>query len=992
MSCGRNTHKLVIVTKGSLTTRTWVNLSTGIEESDPAVIAQLEAALNVADCECPGNRVNFSTCYLPDQYAIQWAWNGSGDLASYDPITKQWTTYGKTMWEGVTVGGYALAFKNDAVEPTLYFQTGGKLYKASPDDPIATFSLVGPTLPDGPSSYPCFAFDPAGRLLAGIASGSTVIEIDPVTGTATNIGQLIDDRDGLALQAGPGDWFFDPNGKWFLMARDTRGVSVFGEPCDGTVLWQIDPETLVAVRLSDSCSPVSGTGAEWLSAGVSLLSTGSGAGIIYQYNNYTDEWTLFPDSAPISMNDLSAQWIIPEPIHVFGFSEVGCDPADGCDSLTLFTIQQDPQTFEITCVPFVPTLPGKFGICETAPNPFVSDPFQPSSGGGSSGCDTCPDQQWHQGCSDAGATMWRVGYNAAGSKVTEYLYGSLSEPVALKPSGFVPFGCGATPTLSSETTEWCNNDVAPPATVFRKESSNGTVVWYDASGTIAEPVLKAPGKCESTDPLLPVTQQVVCLDNVSMIREVRETYVVDVNGLPELAEYTILYYNEAGTLYDSGPLLPSESPINEPDGWLLGDCAVTYIDYRFEMLCEIDDEKLLLVDSGGAFAEYSFTDGSITNINTITVPSAGSGADPDNFLLYAVTSSNALRVIDVNTKVVLSDTPLFTNDGSPLAFNAAHFYNGVLYTAASAGGAWRVYAIDVSTAEVSLHNGPWTGIVSSGTSMAINPLDGKFYITGSLGRVYEVGSAAGANGVAVEVYDSPGNTANGATFDLSGNLYLTGGPNTYKIHNFPLGPEELIIDNWAPAANSITYYRTKAQTPACFYRKYGVETSGEITYLSDHWIADGTERVISGAVTCCSAVSSSSTGYGGPSAAEIGGAVEASDTYKGPTANEIAQAIVLAERNSVTSAVRQFTGSGVQSLGLAAGTRGNLISIEDNGGGNVLFTTNGSAPSSAAGANRGTVSGPYHAGTNLRNVDLSQLRFRATTASGSYTVWYEVYV
>ena len=972
------------------------NLQPGELDIPSSRITNLDGTVeyNVADYAsvtlgvCEIDRMYVDTCFLPDQYAIQWAWAGNGQLQSYDPITGEWTEWGQTIdpATGNVVGGYALAFKNDAVEPVIYFQRSGKLYKADPADPINTFQLIGATLPAAPSSYPCFAFDPSGRLLAGIASGSTVVEIDPTTGAATNIGALIDVRDGANLQAGPGDWYFDPNGDWFLMARDTRGA-LFGEACVDTVLWKIDPATLEAVRISNECSPISGTGAEWLAAGIALLSHSNGT--LSQYNSGSGEWSAFPNSAPQAINDLSAQWIIPEPIKVFGFVDKDTPLEDQCEDC-LYTMAQNEDTFVLECRPFTLAIPGTFGKCEADPNPFVSDPFSPVAG------ETTirSDQVWREGCSDAGPTKWRTFYDEAGVASAEYLYGTLSTPTSLKPEGFTCFECGKV-VVTTETIPHC--DLNENKTVYRKEKSDGSVVWFDENGEIPEPDLFEIGECPDVNALLPVEEQTICFEEEAYIRQTKEQYVENAaTGLPELQNYQIVYYNEAGVLFDSGILDPDQSvPAGEPSGWTLGDCVSPYVAFEVRQLCEKDDKKLLLVDSGGAFAEYSFADGSLLNIPSLQVPSAGSGADPDNFVLYALTQQDNLQTIDVNTKTLISEVPLFTNDGSPLGFSAAHFYDGVLYAADSGTGGWRLYTVDLITAEVSSFNGPWSGISGSGTSLAINPVDGKFYITGSSGRVYEVGSAALASGAATLVYDSPGNTANGATFDTDGILYLTGGPNTYAIDNLgtPAVSEELIIDSFPAGANSITFYRTQAQNPACFFRRYGVLQDGTWEYISDHYVSDFSVRNIAGAVDCCDACDGeSSTSTGNAATAEdIGAEVESQATYKGPTAAEIAKAVLDEERNRISGRMETWwNNTNTQQLNVPAGTIGTLVSITEYGTGSVYWTIDGSTPSANT-SGTSLMNVQYGNNINLRGIDLSLLRFNGTSTNSDYSVTYEVW-
>ena len=791
---------------------------------------------------CPNDKTYVDTCFLPDQYAVQWAWDGGGNLLSYDPITQQWTDYGLTQWNGSTVGGYALAFDNNQSEPALYFQVNGNLYKADPNDPINSFSLIGPTLPDGPSSYPCFAFDPAGRLLLGIAAGSTVVEVDPTTGAATNIGALIDVRDGANLQAGPGDWFFDPSGRWFLMARDTRGAT-FGV-CTGTVLWEIDPATLETTRISDSCSPVSGTGAEWLAAGLSLLSVGNGD--IYQYNSYTDEWTLFDNTSPHNINDLSAQWIIPDPIRVFGWVDDGCEDPDLCSSC-LYTLQQQPD-FSFECIPFEIQLPGRLGICEPEPNPFVTDPATDTGG-----CNTCSDQVWHRGCSDAGSTLWRVSFDPAGNESIEYLYGNLTSPTTVQPPNFTRISCEDAVPPSETVTAFCNLDVVPNRTVYRREATDGTVTWFDATGVIPEPVDKVADPCDDDDPLLPIVEQIICLDGSPAVRERREIYIVNPEGLPELSQYQIIYFDENGLIWDSGLLNAADPlPPGEPTNWYFGDCIPQYIAFENQQLCELDDRKLLLIDSGGQFAEFSFFDDSLTPI-AIPVPAAGTGADIENFILYAVTATSNLLVVDVQNRTVISQTPLFTNDGSPLSFSAAAFnqITGVFHTYDY--GTNRLYQINTATAEVSQFQGPYTGINGTGASMAINPLTGQFYVSGTGGRVYEIDPTGGTLAATLVHTGTLTNCANGMTFDDQGLLYLgcTAGPNAVSSVDLTTGEEEVIVESWGPGVNSLAYYNITAGAPSCFNRRFGILPDGSREIIGDFNIATDAPRVVAGAIDCC---------------------------------------------------------------------------------------------------------------------------------------------
>lgn len=122
-------------------------------------------------------------------------------------------------------------------------------------------------------------------------------------------------------------------------------------------------------------------------------------------------------------------------------------------------------------------------------------------------------------------------------------------------------------------------------------------------------------------------------------------------------------------------------------------------------------------------------------------------------------------------------------------------------------------------------------------------------------------------------------------------------------------------------------------------------------------------------------------------ASDIGAEVEAADTYKGPTAQEIWEA----QRDGVEGRVRKYQSNAIQSLPVAAGQRGNLISISDTGAGLVYFTLDGSPPSDTVGDQRGEVSGQYLAAP-IRNIDLSQVRFDGSSTTADYTVFYEVFL
>lgn len=789
-------------------------------------------AADVKPGACVAKKSEITTCYILDQYAIQWAWNGGGGtLQSWDASTGDWTVYCNLVdpTTGAAVRGYALAFENNLTEPRLWFQTReGNIYYASPEDPCGTLTLLGNS---GIRAQPCFDFDPSGRLLIG--DGVNVYEIDQNTGAATSLGRLIDSRDGLTLSVGPGDWMFGPDGSWYMMARDNAGAQ--HGLCTGTVLWKINPGTLVATRVSGatSCSPSSGTGSSWFAGGRYLLSTSGGT--IYEYNEYSDTWSVLTN-APNGINDLAAQWIIPEPIPVTGFIE--WDENGNCTT-ELKTYTVDPVTLELSCDDFEPPLPGYFDpTCQTKGNPFVNDPTDPESGG-SSGCDSCPDEVWIEGCSDAGKTLYRRYYDPAGTQLTSYLYGTLTEPNPAQPPGFSFYPCGSVLTADVTITPFCDDD--NNKTVYRREEDS-VITWFDETGNIPEPANLTPGECPSTDPNLATTDQEICLGGNPAVRRTIEIYVPDMDGLPVLDSTQIIYFDQAGTIWDSDSSIDAE-----PTGWFLGECTKSYIDFRFEQLCELADEKLLLIDSGGGFAEYSFYDQSLVNV-PLSIASAGGSADPDNFLLYNFVSPNQLVVTDVNTKTIVNAVTLTGATGTePLTFSAAAFdvNDGFLYSQDTAGADRGIYRTNVVTGVVTFFS-TYSGVSGNGTSMAID-FNGNLYLMGSAGRVYEIDRATGAGTL---VYTSTGGIANGATFDADGFLYLTGGNNTYKV-NLLTGTEENIIDNWGPGANSIAYYRTKAESPSCFFRKYGVTETGDIEYLSDHYISDGSIRNIAGSVGCC---------------------------------------------------------------------------------------------------------------------------------------------
>lgn len=804
-----------------------------------------ESVLDWTAGGCPeSDKAFIDTCFLPDQYAYQWAWNSvnQGWLQRYDPISQTWTDYGQTIWDGDVIGGYALAFRNDLSDPVIYYQGGdGNLYRSTPDDPISTFTLVGDT---NLGRMPCFDYDPQGRLLIG--NGRSVWQINENTGASTFLGDIIDARTGSQLNASPGDWFFTPDGSWRMMARDNDGA-IYGD-CTGTVLWDIDPQTLVATRLGDSCSPLSGTGATWLSAGLSLLSTNDGN--TYQYNEYTDEWTLFDTTAPHGINDLAQQWVIPEPIPVFGFIEKGCPDPASCESC-LFTLSQD-DNFNTVCSPFTIAIGGKFGVCEPEGNPFVTDSTNPDTSS-----DFCTDKSWNEGCSLAGYTLWREDCNG----VREYIYGdglNGGTTTQSPPPNFSVSPCTSVVPVDQTLFPFCIK--ATGETIWRKDTlqSDQTTVseWFDQSGVITPEPDTADieaGECPNEDPSRSMVDTVVCYEGMSYIRRETENYI-EVDGLLELDTYQIVYFNEDGTLWDSGTIASgSPLPTGEPEDYYIGECQPNYITIENVKLCEIDAEYLLLIDSGGVFARYSFYTKKWEEVSTLSVISAGGSTDVENFRLYNFVAPDQLTTVDVNTdtqlpNVTLTSGVLNPNSGTtPLTFSAASFRksDGNLYAWDTGGADAGLYRVDVNTGTVDFVT-TISGVAGTGTSIAIDNTTDRLIINGATNS-YEVDWVTGVG----TVWDTPPIRANGATFDEDGNFYVSSSTDTWcRDVN---GVWTQIIDDFSAGANSIAYYRVEAQSPSCFWRRYGVSADGSRTYLGDFQIGTtvDTPRTVVGEVDCC---------------------------------------------------------------------------------------------------------------------------------------------
>ena len=806
------------------------------------------------------------TCFLPDQYAITWAWNGSGDVMSFNPITQQWTDYGKTtLPDGTVVGGYSMDINNNTNNPLVVYQVRGKLYTAPLNNPTSLTEVGPANNSQFGGSYPCGAFRPGTEeFWVGIGSGSTVGIADLTTGNITTLGSLKDNRDGAALQAGPGDWFFDPEGNLFLMARDTRGAT-FGEST-GTVLWKIDPVSLCVDRIGNTDAPSSGTGASWLAAGSYLLSAGS---TIYTYRpsldpapGSTTAWTQEIPSAPYSINDLGNQWIVPESIPVFVCYEKNKDGQ--IESSDLFTLEQDEDDPTINkVVPFEITIPGTWGKCESTSNPFVTDPV---SGGGSSSELKPTDKVWNEGCSQDGIVLWREDCN--GSR--EYIYGSDSSPKIAPPEGFLPYRCETIQRVT-DTRPFClleSLDGNPVKTVYQQEEVLTQVItWFDETGSIPEPEYKTPGECPPSDEETTVSDTIICIDGKTYIRRRTDNLADNGTGLLEPITYEIIIFNGEGTLYSSGVTLITDDINPEEPEYEVGDCVLQFITTERDTYCEISAKFLLLIDSGGGFARYSFLTKTWSNVSTLSVASAGGSADVENRILYNFVAPNQITRVDVNTDTQLPNMTVVDGNinpavtTNPKTFSAASFReaDGKLYAQDTGGNDAGLYCVNVSSdpnvtsATVDFVT-TISGVSGAGTSIMIDNSTDTLIVNGS-NLSYDVNWTTGI----ATVWGNPPIQPNGGTFDTEGNAYVTQNDDTYCL---PAGSDpndtsawQQIIDDWTPGANSIAYYEVDAPEPPEFECRYGVQADGTRIPLGTFETGCGNENIersIVGEIVPCS--------------------------------------------------------------------------------------------------------------------------------------------
>jgi len=951
-------------------------------------------------------------CFLPDVYAITWAWNGAGDIMSYDPTTGVWTDYGKTaVPDGTVVGGFSMDINNNTNNPLVVYQVGGTLYTAPLNDPTS-MTLVGSSGNSAfAGSYPCGAFRPGTEeYWLGIGSGSTVGVADLSTGAVTTLGTLVDVRDGAPLSAGPGDWFFDPEGNLFLMARDIRGAT-FGQST-GTVLWQIDPNTLEVTRIGETSAPSSGTGASWQAAGTYLLSTGPR---IYTYRPALDPapgspgaWVQEIPNAPHSINDLGNQWVVPEVEEwtICYEKDKNGDRVSGSEKY--YRIRQDDAdpNRHIT-VEGPPNIPGTWDKCDKVGSAFVTDPVSPS------GSEAKPtDKVWQEGCADQGVVLWREDCDGA----REYIYGAAGVPSSVPPDGFLPYACGSI-TVQTETLPFCVYDGDPNAggqpeqTVYRQQvQPDGPFEWFDETGTIAPPAFALPGECPPTDENTIVSEQVVCWQasgedsEATHIRRYVSFLAPNGDGLLEETEYQVLVYNQDGTKYNSG-VLATGTTDPSPSDYYLGECVESFLTTERDIFCEIPAKFLLLIDSGGGFARYSFLSKTWTNVSTLSVASAGGSADVVNRVLYNFVSPDQITRVDVNTDTQLPNMTVI--DGvlkpglteNPKTFSAASFRSadGKLYAQETGGADAGLYCVNVSsdpsvtTATVDFVANI-SGVFGFGTSMMIDNSTDTLIVNGS-NLSYDVDWVTGVG----TPWGNPPIQPNGGTFDTEGNAYVTQALNTFCL---PAGSDPNdsgawvnIIDDWGPGANSLAYYEVDTPEPPEFECRYGVRADGSRALLGTYETVCGNEnvpRTIVGEVVPCSYAERQKLEEQCELLRQIAANTAPDATYGGPTAAEIAEATVSAQRD-VTPGVFTWVNNGnTVQLPVAAGTRGRIVAIEDFGTGFVRWSVDGSEPATATGA-AFTTTGPYHAAYALENIDLSQVRLNASSGNSDFSVAWEAY-
>lgn len=832
--------------------------------------------LTLGGCEC-NDRVEINNCFLPDQYAIIWAINGSGDLLSYNPIEDVWTDHGN-----VSPGSYALAFDNNLGSPAIYYQRNGELYKVDPSSPSSGSFFVGDTDPHAGGSYPWLAFDPQGRLLVGpVSPGTSIAIIDPSTGATTYLGNIIDTATGNRLLTAGGDWTFDPAGGLYVLTQNPSRI------------FQIDLATLEATEVTQSPAPFSGnfTGFAWSSANKFWGSRSTGE--IWQYDVIQDTWTLVT-TAPNGINDLDSQFIIPDAIPVVGWMDLsGCgdgnatdgdtDPDndlddDGvypdCAGITLFTYEVDTLTQSVVCRRFEPRINGKFGNCVPEGNPFVTDPNQSGESGG--GCDTCSDQVWREGCSDAGYTLYRRYYDPSGNVFMEYLFGTLTEPTQTAPSGFNPIPCGEVIPGEVVITAFC--DLGTNNTVYERQEilTDGTlqVTWFNETGTILEPTNLGTGACEQVDPLLPVTEQIICLDGEPAVRKYSEVLVPDGTGLPVLSQYQLIYFDNNGPIYDSGLLNADDSlPGGEPTDWYIGACIEGPKDVWRQKLCEGVSNTVLMVSSSGSgsFSSYEVRGGNFQDV-FLAVDAAASGADIANGFLYTFNAANDLVVVDVKQSppVVLNVLPRsgdFTGGTNAAAFDP--ITNSLWFIGGSS-----LYSLNVSTGSSTLLGAMPNYLSNSGASLAISP-EGTVYVNArnSATTSFDNTSISTVNRSTFELTDFtdlPKN-AQGMSWgrDVNGNegIWFGSGDTTLNFLNLgTLAVTENVTEK-AEGINSVSYYEVGPVVPKTIIREYcRDEVSGEVDFQD--YDLNYEEYSPVGYISCCSLQASSGEGGSGGSTAD----------------------------------------------------------------------------------------------------------------------------